>query len=375
MILLSAEEAKRKKQPLPLSGLSRARDNKFRSSIKGGSNVDYQVIREKARAAMQARCRICPNCDGKACAGEIPGLGGTGTGGAFHENVTALGGYRLNLRTIHAAKDPSTATELFGMKISTPILAAPITGAKINMGGTITEQEYNDAVIQGSKAAGSIGMCGDTGDPTIYDAGIAALKKSGGFGIPFIKPREQAEIISRIKIAEAAGAPAVGVDIDGAGLVIMRMLGQPVGPKTPDELRELITATQLPFILKGIMTPDEALIAAEVGAKAIVVSNHGGRVLDYTPGVADVLPEIAEAVNGKITIMADGGVRSGTDVLKMLALGADLILVGRPVIIGAFGGGADGVQTVLEKMTAELKQAMILTGCRDIAAVDGRIIY
>lgn len=337
--------------------------------------MDYQVIREKARAAMQARCRICPNCDGKACAGEIPGLGGTGTGGAFHENVTALGGYRLNLRTIHAAKDPSTATELFGMKISTPILAAPITGAKINMGGTITEQEYNDAVIQGSKAAGSIGMCGDTGDPTIYDAGIAALKKSGGFGIPFIKPREQAEIISRIKIAEAAGAPAVGVDIDGAGLVIMRMLGQPVGPKTPDELRELITATQLPFILKGIMTPDEALIAAEVGAKAIVVSNHGGRVLDYTPGVADVLPEIAEAVNGKITIMADGGVRSGTDVLKMLALGADLILVGRPVIIGAFGGGADGVQTVLEKMTAELKQAMILTGCRDIAAVDGRIIY
>jgi len=337
--------------------------------------VDYQEITKKAREAMQARCRVCPICDGKACAGEIPGLGGTGTGAAFHENVAALADYRLNLRTIHAAKDPSTATELFGKKIGTPILAAPITGAKINMGGAMTEQEYNDAVILGGKAAGSIGTCGDTGDPTIYDAGIAALKKADGFGIPFIKPREQAEIISRIKIAEAAGAPAVGVDIDGAGLVIMRMLGQPVGPKTPDELRELIAATRLPFILKGIMTPDEAEIAAAVGAQAIVVSNHGGRVLDYTPGVADVLPEIAEAVKGKLTIIADGGVRSGTDALKLLALGADLVLVGRPVIVGAFGGGADGVKTVLEKLTAELRQAMILTGCQDIGAIDERIIY
>lgn len=337
--------------------------------------MDYQEITKKARTAMQARCRVCPTCDGKACAGEIPGLGGTGTGTAFQENVAALAGYRLNLRTIHGAKDPSTATELFGRQIGTPIVAAPITGAKINMGGAMTEQEYNDAVILGSKAAGSIGMCGDTGDPTIYDAGIAALRKAQGFGIPFIKPREQAEIINRVKIAEAAGAPAVGVDVDGAGLVIMRMLGQPVGPKTPEELREIVAATDLPFILKGIMTPDEAEIAVEVGAKAIVVSNHGGRVLDYTPGVADVLPEIAEAVKGKITIMADGGVRSGTDALKMLALGADMVLVGRPVIVGAFGGGADGVQAVLEKMTAELKQAMILTGCRNIAAIDGRIIY
>jgi isopentenyl diphosphate isomerase/L-lactate dehydrogenase-like FMN-dependent dehydrogenase len=110
------------------------------------------------------------------------------------------------------------------------------------------------------------------------------------------------------------------------------------------------------------MTPDEAEIAVRTGCAAIVVSNHGGRVLDHTHGVAEVLPEIAKAVAGRLTVFADGAVRSGSDVLKLLALGADAVLVGRPVITGAFGGGAQGVQAVLDKMRTELIQAMLLTG-------------
>ncbi len=337
--------------------------------------MDWKEVQQKARERMPEHCRVCPVCDGKACAGQIPGLGGTGTGSSFLENIEALASYKLNLKTIHNAKEPDTSFDFFGKKLKTPILAAPITGAKINMGGALTEDEYITAVIDGSLKAGSVGMSGDTGDPSIYTAGLTAIGNAGGFGVPFIKPREQQEIISRIRQAEDAGAFAVGVDVDGAGLVIMKMLGQPVGPKTQEELQELVAATKLPFIVKGIMTPEEAIMAVEAGAKAIVVSNHGGRVLDHTPGAADVLPEIAEAVKGKVMIIADGGVRSGTDALKYLALGADCVLVGRPVIVAAVGGYAEGVQMIIEKMTAELKQAMILTGCSTVADIDETIVY
>lgn len=243
------------------------------------------------------------------------------------------------------------------------------------MGGKISEEEFIHMVISGSKEAGTIGMCGDGGDPSFYQSGLKAIKSEQGHGIAIVKPRSNDEIIKRIKEAENVGAVAVGVDIDGAGLITMSLMGQPVGPKTKQELKELISHSPLPFILKGIMTEDEAEIAVEVGAKAIVVSNHGGRILDHTPGVAEVLPQIAKKVKGKILIFADGGARSGVDVLKYLALGADAVLVGRPVIIGAFGGGKEGVKVVLEKMAQELKQAMILTGCRDIKSIDERIIY
>ncbi len=337
--------------------------------------MDWKEVQTKARERMPNHCRVCPVCDGKACAGQIPGVGGTGTGSSFFENMEGLAAYKLNLRTIHDAKDPDTSFNFFGKALKTPILAAPITGAKINMGGALTEEEYITAVIQGSRAAGSVGMSGDTGDPSIYHAGLAAVQQADGWGVPFIKPREQDEVMARIKLAEEAGAFAVGVDVDGAGLVIMKMLGQPVGPKTEKELTELVASTKLPFIVKGIMTPEEALMAVNAGAKAIVVSNHGGRVLDHTPGAADVLPEIADAVKGKIMVIADGGVRSGTDALKYLALGADCVLVGRPVMVGAVGGYEEGVKIIIEKMTAELKQAMILTGCADLSAISDSIIY
>jgi isopentenyl diphosphate isomerase/L-lactate dehydrogenase-like FMN-dependent dehydrogenase len=201
----------------------------------------------------------------------------------------------------------------------------------------------------------------------MFDSGLAAIAAGNGRGIPIIKPRAQDEIIARIRRAEEAGALAVGVDVDGAGLVTMAQFGQPVGPKTTDEIKELVASTSLPFILKGIMTPDEAEKAVEAGCAAIVVSNHGGRVLDHTPGVAEVLPAVAKAAAGKLTIFADGAVRSGSDVLKLLALGADAVLLGRPVITGAFGGGTDGVASVLEKMRTELVQAMLLTGVRSPA--------
>src|SRR5208337_390879 len=209
----------------------------------------------------------------------------------------------------------------------------------------------------------------------LWDSGMKAISSNRDRAIAIIKPRAQKEIISRIRDAEKSGAAAVGMDIDGAGLVTMALKGQPVSPKTVQEIKELILSTKLPFILKGIMTPIEADLAVEAGAAAIVVSNHGGRVLDHTPGTADVLPEIANRVKGKLIIFVDGGVRSGADVLKLLALGADAVLVGRPLAIGAFGGGAEGVTLLINKMKDELVQAMLLTGTPNVTYVNKEILY
>ncbi len=323
---------------------------------------------------LEGFCRVCPVCDGRACAGEVPGMGGIGTGSSFRANLQALEKYRINLRTLHGASDPDTSAEIFGRGIPFPILAAPLTGASYNMGGRLTEREFIRAVIKGSRQAGTIGMCGDGGDPGFFDSGLEAIAEEEGNGIAIIKPRANKAVIERMARAEKAGALAVGVDVDGAGLVIMALHGQPVGPKTEGELRELVSATRLPFIVKGVMTVDEAVVAARAGAAAIVVSNHGGRILDHTPGAADVLPGIAAELKGVLTILADGGVRSGVDVLKLLALGADAVLVGRPMVWGAFGAGAGGVKFVLEKMAAELKQAMILTGCSAIKDIGPRVV-
>jgi len=302
-------------------------------------------------------------------------MGGIGTGSSFTANIEALANVKLNLRTLHDAKTPDISTNILGIDLSMPILSAPITGSDYNMGGAIPEAEYIGMVMSGSKYAGTVGMCGDGGNPVFYTSGIKAIKKENGHGIPIIKPRENHKVIEMAKQAEEINAPAVGMDIDGAGLVTMALMGQPVGPKNLQEIKEIISAVDLPFILKGIMTVDEAKLALEAGAAAIVVSNHGGRILDSTPGVAQVLPAIADKLKGKITILADGGVRSGVDVLKYLALGADAVLVGRPVIISAFGGGAEGVRLVLETMANELKQAMILTGCKDIKSINSSVIY
>ena len=337
--------------------------------------MNLREVKKKAREKMKGYCRVCKVCDGVACAGEVPGMGGVGTGSSFTANVEALANIKLNLRTLHDAKEPDISTNILGVKLSMPILAAPITGSEYNMGGAVPEADFIRMVISGSKKVGTVGMCGDGGNPVFYDSGLEAIKEEEGHGIAIIKPRENSVVLEMAKRAKEVGALAVGMDIDGAGLVTMALMGQPVGPKTLHELKDIISSVNLPFILKGIMTVDEAKLALEAGAAAIVVSNHGGRILDSTPGVAQVLPKMAQEMKGRITILADGGVRSGVDVLKYLALGADAVLVGRPVIIGAFGGGAEGVQLVLETMAKELKQAMILTGCKNISEVDTGILF
>ena len=332
--------------------------------------MTYKTVRQTAREKLQGFCKVCPECNGKACVGEVPGMGGMGTGASFKNNVQALATYRLNLRTLHSANMPQTGLELFGQTLATPILAAPITGNAFNMGGSLNEEEWSGAILQGCLAEGSLGTTGDGPDLALFNTGIESIAKVQGMGIPFTKPRSPEEVIKQWRQAEAAKAVAVGMDVDAAGLSTM-----PVGPKSLDELKTMISAVSLPVILKGIMTADEAETAIQAGAAAIVISNHGGRVLDHTPGTADVLPGIAEAVNGRIPVLVDGGIRTGVDVLKMLALGATAILIGRPLVIAAYGGGAEGVALVIRRMNNELKQAMLLTGCGSLKDINRRVIF
>lgn len=337
--------------------------------------MDRNTMRATAREQLKGFCRVCPVCDGRACAGEVPGMGGVGTGSAFKANMDALARVKLNLRTIHAVKEPDMRLTLWGRTLAMPILVAPITGSSYNMGGTMTEEDFIAEMVAGALQAGTLCMTGDGADPTMFGSGIKAGKANNGASIAIIKPRTQDMIRDHLRTAEEAGLVATGMDVDGAGLVTMAMKGQPVGPKTPDELHEVIAATRLPFIVKGVMTVDEAEAAVDAGAAAIVVSNHGGRVLDFTPGAAEVLPAIAARVKGRAIIFADGGVRSGADVLKLLALGADAVLVGRPMVVAAFGGGREGVALVLNQLRNELLQAMLLTGTADVKQVSASILH
>ncbi len=336
--------------------------------------MKVKEIMERAREKLYPMCLVCGICDGRECCGEIPGIGGIDTGTSFINNFTALEKYQLNLRTMHQAVSPQTEQVLFGKRISTPVIPAPISEMKLNFNQVVSEEYYARSVARGSISAGSIPCFGDGDGNGIFQSGLDAMENEAGYGICFIKPRSVEEIIVRIREAEEAGAIAVGIDVDAA-LFSMGERGIPVGPKSFYQMRRLVQSTSLPFMIKGVMTRQEGEMAAEMGAAGIVVSNHGGRVLDHTPGTAEVLPEIAEKVKGEIIVMVDGGIRSGLDVLKMLALGADYTLIGRPIFRSVVGGGSEGAETYIEKISSELRKTMILTGCAHVKAIDERVIY
>lgn len=333
-----------------------------------------EEIRKVAKERMKGFCRVCPVCDGRACAGEVPGMGGLGTGSAFAANLQSLAAVRFNMRLVHDVTDPDTRCEFLGQSLALPLLAAPIGGVSFNMGGKVSEEDYISAVLGGCADAGILGCVGDGVPDFIHQAGYGVIQSLCGKGIPFIKPWDDAEFSAKLDKALAAGATIIGMDIDAAGLITLRQMGRPVAPKSPQKLAQIIQHVKVPFILKGIMTVVDAKKAVDAGAAAIVVSNHGGRVLDHTPGAAEVLPDIADAVNGQIAILADGGIRTGGDVLKMLALGADAVMIGRPFSVAAVGGLKAGVSQYIQKIHNELKSAMILTGTAKAGAVERAIV-
>jgi isopentenyl diphosphate isomerase/L-lactate dehydrogenase-like FMN-dependent dehydrogenase len=278
-------------------------------------------------------------------------MGGLGTSSTFKANIEALGKIRFNMRTMHDVSEPDTSTELLGFKLDLPLFAAPIGGVSFNMGGKITEDEYISAILKGCVSKGLIGCTGDGVPEFIHQSAFKAIREVEGNAIPFIKPWESEEFEDKLAKALDAGAKAFGMDIDAAGLITLKKMGRPVTPKGKEKLAEIISRIPVPFVLKGIMTADEALMAAEAGAAGIVVSNHGGRVLDHCPGTAEVLAEISRAVNGKCSVIVDGGTYSmkfpkmsqqllEKKIEHVKATGADVLLTDCPGCVMQLRGGA-----------------------------------
>jgi isopentenyl diphosphate isomerase/L-lactate dehydrogenase-like FMN-dependent dehydrogenase len=246
-----------------------------------------------------------------------------------------------------------------------PIMGASVAGVN-SFGGenVISEKEFCRAVVLGCKEAGTVGWRGDTYTYSLQNTfGLDAIAEADGWGVKIVKPRDQDTIKKLYSKAEKINCIAVGTDLDGCCSFAMNTHHQPVFKKSFNDLKELVSSTKLPVIFKGIMNIEDALIAQKAGAAAIVVSNHGGRVLDHTLGTAEVLPSIVEKLQNRLHIFVDGGIRTGYDVLKMLALGAEAVLVGRDIVRAAVGAGIYGVKTHMEYMQKTLSKAMKMTNC------------
>lgn len=328
--------------------------------------MTYQELLENARRKMAPNCRVCKECNGIVCKGEIPGTGGKGNGRAFIDSVEYLSKIKIKLDVIYKNEGQDTSLTMFGKTFKYPFFAAPIGGMNLNYNGAITESEYVDAVVNGTLEAGSAAFTGDGANDSIFLDTIPYIKGAEGVAVPTIKPWKNDKVIEKIRLLEEAGAMAFAMDIDSAGLINLALAGKPVSAKSVEELSELASSTKVPFIVKGVMTAEGAKKALEAGAYGIVVSSHGGRVLQDAAAPCSMLSEIREAVGDKLKIFVDGGIRSGADVFKAIALGADAVLIGRPYVIAAFGGGREGVALYTEKIGAELRDVMIMSGCKDL---------
>ena len=339
--------------------------------------MSYEEVRNRAREMMMPRCYVCPECNGRGpCIGQVPGFGGMGANRGFQANYDSLAAVQLNSRVVHGVHVPDTSIDFFGTKISMPVVAAPTGGTTYNMGGKLTEEEFVTAICEGCSKAGTLGAVADgIGDPLpVFEKRLDTLQRLGYTAIVGLKPRLNKDIIERMRLAEKAGVVALTMDLDSAGRAARATKGQTVEPKTLEQLKELVKASRLPLLFKGIMTPDEAELCIQAGAAGIVVSNHGGRTLADTPGTAAVLPQIADVVKGRCYIMVDGTVARGTDVEKYLALGAQCTLAGRHFVRAAHGGLADGVKLFANRLQSELAVAMTLTGAQRVADINRKMI-
>lgn len=337
--------------------------------------MTYQQVLEAARTCSGPYCKACPVCNGRACKNTMPGPGAKGSGTVAIRNYEAWQDVCLNMDTICSNGAVDTSFELFGQNYDLPVFAGPVGAVKLHYGEKFTDQEYNDILVPACAKAGIAAFTGDGTDPGVFAAAAKAIGANGGKGIPTVKPWDRDTLFAKLDAAKASGAKVFAMDIDAAGLPFLKGLNPPAGSKTVSELREVIEYAKVPFIIKGIMTVKGAKKALEAGAAGIVVSNHGGRVQDGVPATAEVLPAIAEAVKGQMTIFVDGGLRSGVDICKALALGADACILARPYVTAVYGGGEEGVQVLTQKLKGELEDTMAMCGVHSLAEISRDMIF
>lgn len=331
--------------------------------------MNYSECIENARQRIGNYCKACPECNGRACRNQIPGPGAKGAGDTAIRNYDKWKEIRLNMDTIVSNRPVDTSISLFGKEFKYPFLAGPVGAVNLHYGDSLDDVAYNDILVSACADAGIAAFTGDGTNPGVMEAATYAIKNAKGRGIPTVKPWNIDTIRDKMELVRNSGAFAVAMDIDAAGLPFLKNMTPPAGSKSVEELSEIVKAANAPFIVKGIMTVKGALKAKEAGASAIVVSNHGGRVLDQCPATAEVLEEIVKAVDGSMKIFVDGGIRSGADVLKAIALGADAVIIARPFVTAVYGGEHEGVLAYIDKIGSELKDAMAMCGAASISEI------
>ena len=313
--------------------------------------------------------------------------GGAGEELTLRENVEAWRRWRLCPRVLTEASGASAATELLGARLEMPILVAPVAYQKL------AHPEGEVGMACAAAEAGTA-MCLST-LATTRPSEVAAAAPRGCRWFQLYCFRDEGVTRALIEEAVDSGFEAIVVTVDAppagnrerdrrTGFAIPPGLGVPsvaaaLGVEREvtiaetfdlmdpglrwDDIADLAAECSLPVLVKGVLRAEDATLAAEHGAAGVVVSNHGGRQLDRVPATADALPGIADAVGDRIPLLVDGGIRRGVDVATALALGADAVLVGRPVLWGLAAGGRDGARRVLEMLRAELELTLALCGC------------
>ncbi len=336
--------------------------------------MDYNEIL-KAAAGNVGHCKACPVCNGRACGNTMPGPGSKVPGNTAARNYDKWQEIFVNMDTLCPNAEVDTSFELFGKKFSAPIFIAPLGALPMHYGDKHTDITYNHILINAANNYGICALTGDGVDPAVMQNAAKDMAAIGGMGIPTIKPWNKEFVFEKIDLLNELGIFAAAMDVDGAGLPFLKAMNPNAGSKSVEEMREIINYAKMPFIIKGIMTVKGAEKAVEAGADAIVVSNHGGRVQGCTPATAEVLPAIAKAVKGKIKIFVDGGIRSGVDVFKAIALGADGVLIGRPVVPFIYAAGEEGFKVYMDKIVSQLRDTMTMCGTPTLADITEENIF
>ncbi|MBV9214790.1 MAG: alpha-hydroxy-acid oxidizing protein [Acidobacteria bacterium] len=291
---------------------------------------------------------------------------------------------KLNPRVLKDVSSLDTRVGVFGQTLAFPIILAPVGLQRLY------HPDGEIAAVKGAAQANATYLISSYSTTPLED--IASATDGQKWMQIYLQPDREftRDVVQR---AEAGGVkafcvtvdlPVIGVRnrMDRARFAVPPEMSCPHmmenftgSPITWADVEWLRSITKLPVILKGILNPDDAELAVKNGLDGIIVSNHGARDLDTTPATIEALPRVAERVDDRITVLMDGGIRRGTDVLKALALGAKAVLIGRPFCFGLAAGGADGVAKVTDILRCEFEKAMALTGRTSIASIDGSVIW
>ena len=258
--------------------------------------MTYQEMMENAKLSMGLYCKACPVCDGRACKNQIPGPGAKGVGDTAIRNYKKWQEIRVNMDTICDGGEADTSVNLFGKEFKMPFFAGPVGAVNLHYSDRYDDVSYNNVLVSACADAGIAAFTGDGVNAKVMEAATEAIRENDGCGIPTVKPWNLDTVREKMELVKKSGAFAVAMDIDAAGLPFLKNMNPPAGSKNVQELSEIVKMAGRPFIVKGVMTAKGARKAKEAGADAIIVSNHGGRVLDQCPATAEVLEEIVKEV-------------------------------------------------------------------------------